>query len=116
MKKGDVVIVRAYALTSYNDMETLGAELVHCPKGTWKSKKLYRQKAHEPWTGLVVGTSYRATGHYDSGATDMYSTPDPPYLIEDKRHPVVMVQRLDTERWLRPVACFDADLETPPNA
>lgn len=115
MKKGDTVLVHAVIHTHYmaNLIQGKDSEIIHEPKGSSSLRKCLVRHKVTPWQGLVVGTSYRATGYYNAANYGSYDSIDfePAYLLEDKRHLVTMIQPLDIPRWQKPTACLEQDLE-----
>jgi len=116
MNKGDIVIIRAVVDTSYVLPQNTNGELIHEPPVSHRFTKRLFCYSIKPQKGIVVGTSYRATGYYYPGQSGSFSRfdddlPEPPSLSEDKRHSVIMVQLLNTQRWLRPATCLEKDLE-----
>jgi hypothetical protein len=117
MKKGDVVLVNAYVTTRYAET---GDEIAHAPEGDiYKEsiKCLIKHRPPEPFKGLVVGYSFRATGYYcpskpEYGEFGTILSYDPAILSEDKRHKVWMVQPFgdSDNRWYKPLACLEEDL------
>ena len=113
VSKGDIVNIKAYVFTSYGRSVDEGkirdfGTNIHQPKGSGLIKALFRFSFSHPWVGIVLGKSYRATGRYHSVQYDDTL----PYLIEDKRHSVIMVQPLDgTQRYYEPIPCLEEDLE-----
>ena len=102
MHKGDIVTVYAIVETRYACC--LG-ELIHKPNAHGDPidvKGLYRHQV-KPWKGIVVGYTWRATGHYNW---------DTQSLMVDKRHKVWLVQPLGNDRWYKPAACLKEDLTT----
>jgi len=82
---------------------------VHEAKHGPRKRNLWRYAYKKPWRGLVTGWSFRQTGNSvpSDGSWDDYS---PGYLASDQYHKVWMVQPMKNERWLRPIACLEADL------
>lgn len=128
--KGDVVLVAASVFTeSGRDTKpheiTLSAlihatnrgvrhdnlTLLHRGKKDWTgtTRDLWRYQYDAPWRGLVIGFGFRQTGAVHHGSYD-----DPGYLTVDKRHTVIMVEPLDTTRFLQPIACLEDDLQEEP--
>jgi len=108
VKKGDRVLVKAIVTTFYTDSrvsEEDACAFVHIPKGTGLIKVMITLDSEEPWLGLVMGYSYRATGHYYTG------NDGEGHLAEDQRHKVWLVQPLETHRYLQPTACREEDLD-----
>ncbi len=114
LKKGDVVTVNAIVYTRYGDgLQGLHETLIHYAEdwGTHhpgKMQNLFRGARQAiPWRGLIVGKSHRVTGTL----VDPGSENDLPYLMADKVHPVWLVEPLDAQRWIKPAACLEEDLE-----
>ena len=113
--KGDRVLVKAIVWTKVS----------HVPVGSeWRSKIVYtpekpdsqypgiirpleRSKLIKPLYALIVGKSYRISGYYRRG----YGYDDAGELINQTRHPVFMVSPLNTERYLKPYAALEGDIE-----
>lgn len=109
MKKGDLVRVKAQVVTRFPNIWT-GGTLVHEPKrGQATSKKCLYRLDFEPWTGMIVGKSYLATGLYEQAGD--YWDGNYASLKEDKRHAVWLVEPIDSNRWVKPFACLEVDLE-----
>lgn len=111
MKKGDRVRVREILETSYSSVELMkvqGFNLIHSPKNEYNAKRLYRQRVN--FEGMVIGYSFLSTGNNSQGSyyEDDY---EPGYLMEDKRHKVWLVELLGSQRYTKPLACFEEDLE-----
>ena len=116
MNKGDVVKVHAIVDANYILPHNTDGGLIHNPPLEHSIKKRLFHYPVNPWIGIVVGTSYRATGYYYSGQRSGSfrfddDLPEPPSLSSDKLHLVIMVQPLSTQRWLRPATCLEKDLE-----
>ena len=127
MKKRDVVVVRAAVFGSTGDWPTLKTiaeytgghvamphderlTMVHEAKYGPSKRNLWRYEYETPWLGMVTGWSFRQTGNRVSGGGG-WDDYEPGYLAADKYHKVLMVQPLHTERWLRPVACREEDVD-----
>jgi len=117
MNKCDIVLVKAAVFGSTNDRPAvhdhmpLGAsasivKMIHRPKMDGITRNLWRVQYTKAWEGIITGYSFRNTGRV-LGGTDYE---DPGYLYEDKRHKVIMVQPLYTNRWLKPIACLAEDI------
>jgi len=130
-KKGQVVLVKAFVFSAKGGRWKLFAEayrnganhddvpnvtgdqltMIHEAWGGYSNKlNLWRYEYSRPVLGMVVGWSFRQTGESvpSSGSYDDYFQG---YLAADKRHKVIMVQPLANERWLRPIACLEEDIE-----
>ena len=114
-KKGDVVEVKATVSTEYRDRTSrspgylgmMNLTLVHVPPYDKEILKcLLKRSFHRPQKGMVVGHTVRATGHYEG----VPYPDDAPYLSEDKRHRVVVVESLRSQRWTPPWICLEEDL------
>jgi len=114
-KKGDVVVVKATVSTEYRDrmhrspgcLQMMRLTLVHVPPYDREVLKcLVKRPFRRPQKGMVVGYTVRATGHY-VGRVD---EDDISYLIEDKRHKVIVVEPLRSQRWAPPWICLEEDL------
>ena len=75
-------------------------------------RNLWRYTYPQPWQGIVVGWSTRQTGKVYPPSGGYYDY-EPGYLQVDKTFTVFMVQPLDTNRWVRPIACLEEDLDVP---
>ncbi|NIQ88653.1 MAG: hypothetical protein GWN93_06060 [Deltaproteobacteria bacterium] len=73
-------------------------------------RNLWKYDYPQPWRGIVVGWSTRQTGKVYPAGGDMYDY-EPGYLQVDMTFTVIMVQPLDTNRWVRPIACLEEDLD-----
>jgi len=126
-KKGNRVIVSAVIDVMYLDnpeteQETwwkrAGHTLIHVPPKrvrVWQSEEEYRRKCLMRKTmfrvrGLVVGYTRRATGYYIPGRYDPIDS-DPPYMQQEKRHLLVMVESTEKDQWVDPWLCLEEDLE-----
>ena len=114
-KKGDVVAVKATVSTQYCDgmhrspgyLQMMNSTLVHVPPYDREVLKcLIKRPLRRPQKGMVMGYTARATGHY-VGRVD---EDDISYLIEDKRHKVIVVEPLRSQRWAPPWICLEEDL------
>ena len=119
VKKGDVVLVRA-VISTKNDPKPYSAnwpgEIIHQPDDEIKSGYHNRQKRvmrrHtliNPMECLVVGRSTRITGMYHMGIGS-YDNFDPGYLYNTTTHKVIIVQPMDTQRYIKPYACLEEDI------
>jgi len=128
MKKGDKVLVRAIVenplgmiiYPGFSITQRMGKpgklRVIHTPPfasedGEERTRSLWRFEFDEPWLGLVTGYSLRQTGVVVGAGFDPGSGWTEPYLLTDKYHRVVMVQPLRAQRWFRPSACLEEDLE-----
>ena len=70
-------------------------------------KFLYRIEFKKPIKCLLIGKSYLATGY----AEGRYDDFDPAYLIEDKRHSLWVVVKLDSSnKYYKPFYTKEKDL------
>lgn len=115
-KKGDVVKVLAtvYTKDPTSRQQTWKAKVVYRPDPCQsrygkrpEPRPLMRIAEDKPWLGVVVGYSVRISGVLLRG--DGWDNPGS--LVNDKRHPVIMVEPVDTERWTDPTPCLESDLE-----
>jgi len=126
MKKGDIVRVKAKIFTVRRDPQQyvntrnfiapvkefdFAFSVLHVPNHSHNNwyyiKSLVREEFPiQTFLGLLLGTTYIATGLYNPGSYD-----EPGYLKEDKRHVCWKVEPLQQERYLRPVLCLEDDLE-----
>ena len=104
MKKGDRVLVKATVRTGYARISN-NEDVIYEPRGGGKRILRY---PHTDVIGIIIGYSWRATGHYSPRVDD-----NPPFLSEDKRHKVWLVESLrgGDERYIEPLVCLEADLE-----
>lgn len=117
-KKGDIVLVKASVYTKERVASQCKPHIdvypktIHTPEkakdmSRKNLRKLYRIEYKKPFQGIVTGWSTRLTGiHQPSWNYD-----DVGYIKSDKAHKVIMVQSMDTQRWLKPMPCLEKDLE-----
>lgn len=108
--KGDIVQVAATVHTArmVKPLESTGETLIHEPESGRIKTCLFRVPC-TPWRGLVIGRSFLQTGEYDSGTMNQYGFVIGAELRPDKFHPVLVIEPLDTERWLRPRRVLESD-------
>jgi hypothetical protein len=113
-EKGDRVIVKASVYTK----DKVSAQIRPCefPHETvvdvetkWGgvARPLRRMVYKESFEGIVVGWAIRKTGEHRYGS----GYDDPGCLFQEKNHKVIMVQPMDTQRWVKPIPCLEEDLE-----
>jgi hypothetical protein len=117
-KKGDIVLVNASVYTKGTEQSqmppgsgwSLPKEIVRPEyegKGWQKHPRGMRRITYKtPFFGLAIGYSTRQTGWFIWGSYD-----EPGHLTETTHHPVIMVQPLFTDRFLKPFASLPEDLE-----
>ena len=105
LKKGQRVHAKAYVRSGYFPHADLNSiEIVAGPGyNSQKVRSLARFKSE--FEGIVVGISHRMTGVCEVCHSEGIGE-----LTNTSRHPVVMVQPLYTQRWLKPHACLNKDL------
>lgn len=126
MRKGTKVVVKACVFSSVaglSDGPTYSEVMRQAPTAKLNTGTVVREPEFQcvrprriwryevwPWEGMVVGWSHRQTGDLvQSRHTE--SDHERGYIKGVKRHLVVMVQPLHTDRYLRPSACLADDLE-----
>lgn len=68
-----------------NGLAELGYECVHRPEGEQKNcaRCLWRLPFDAPREGVIIGRTYRSTGHWEAGGYD-YDGAEPNYLSRDR--------------------------------
>lgn len=110
-KKGDVVNVRATVYTKrQHRLQQLGRAM-YMPQnedlGRRETPRPLMRDDHCAFEAVVVGHSVRITGIVYSGR----SSDDPGSMHHCVHHRVILVVPLNTERWVPPLACLEADLD-----
>lgn len=116
MKKGDIVEIKAYVEARYGWPQDTA---IHIPEDATKEQQKKMQvrslfRFSFEGFGVLVGKSYLATGisNQRPGNYLLDDFEDPPFLSEDKRHPVWVVEpHVDEDRYYLPIRCLASDLE-----
>jgi hypothetical protein len=114
MKKGTVVLVKAQVIRRAvrpDGQWGLGPPLeedareVFCPNSGGLVTGLYAYPLVPPVVGMILGRTFRTAGHHDYVSEDEIS-----YYFAEKYIGVWLVEPLEGERWLRPLAVLEEDL------
>jgi hypothetical protein len=114
IKKGDKVLVKSVVFTKdrcYPAGYQWPAKVVHVPPAPKDRRRnhiraLMRVDYKEPFKALVIGRSTRISCvHHWTYANGEG------FITDDTTHKVIMVTPLNTQRYLRPYACLEEDLE-----
>ncbi len=122
MQKGDIVLVTKSVFTKDKTHRQLKEEKVEILDDTDDdfrrgifSRPLRYIVHQKPFEGLVVGWSIRISGIHHVGIDNsgIFDGGDfePGFIDNAVYHKVIMVQPLDTERWIKPIPCLEEDLE-----